>query len=98
MNKQIFQLKQYYSKIPNINILKDDLQKIVNTYINLNNLNINLYISYYKDKDEIRSKELNLCLKLNCSSKLFNKIIILNETEELIDFIDNYKIGAESQS
>jgi hypothetical protein len=52
-------------------------------------MNINLYISYYKDKHELRSKELDLCLKLNCKNKLFNKIIIVNETEELIDFIDN---------
>ena len=67
MNKQIFQLKQYYSKIPNINILKDDLQKIVNTYINLNNLNINLYISYYKDG---KVPFLTECPKCKSSTKL----------------------------
>lgn len=87
MNKQIFHIKQYYSKIPNISLIENDLQKIVKLYTN--NLNINLYISYYKDHNDQRSKELDLCLKLNCTNKLFNKIIIVNETEQLIDFIDN---------
>jgi len=86
MNKQIFQIKKYYSKILNIDISKDYLENIINKYTN--NININLYISYYKDKHELRSKELDLCLKLNCKNKLFNKIIIINETEQLIDFID----------
>jgi len=87
MSKHIFHVKQYYSKIPNINSLEHNLEDIVKLYTN--NLDINLYISYYKDKHELRYQELDLCLKLNCKNKLFSKIIIINETEQLIDFIDN---------
>jgi hypothetical protein len=87
MNKQTFQLKQYYSKIPNINLLENHLDKIIDIYSN--SVNINLYISYYKDKHELRSQELDISLKLNCKNKLFNKIIIINETEVPINFIDN---------
>jgi hypothetical protein len=68
-----------YSLIENI------LAEKINRY--KDKLNINLIVSYYKDKHIERCKELDLCLKLNCSNKLFNKIIILNETGQEIDWI-----------
>ena len=56
-----------------------------NTSTNSNTTNINLIVSYYKNT---RNHEIDLCLKLNCSNKLFNKIIIVNETMTDIPFID----------
>ena len=93
-SKELFLKNKYYSQIKNNNLFKenynlyeDTFNKIISTYNN--NLNINLYVSYYKDNNDIRSKELDLCLKINCKNKLFNKIIIINETELPIDFIDS---------
>ena len=66
-----------------INILTDK----INRSIDNNKSKINLIVSYYKDKHLERCKEIDICLKLNCSNNLFNKIIILNETNEDIDWI-----------
>lgn len=94
MNKENFLKNKYFIKKKN-NILLDENKHIVENNFNniistyIKNLNYNLYVSYYKDNDVLRCKELDFCLKMNCRNKLFNKIVIINETEEPIDFIDN---------
>jgi len=70
----------------NLKLIEENLLKLVNQYNE--SKNINLIISYYKDKNLGRSAEIDLCLKLNCKNKLFNKIIIINETMEDINFIE----------
>jgi hypothetical protein len=72
----------------NLNQLEEKLLQIIDTYSNTKNENIHLLISYYNDKNEDRQKEIDFCLKLNCLNKLFNKIIIINETLKDINFID----------
>ena len=63
-----------YSKIENT------ITNIISNYTEKQN--INLIINYYNDKHPNRCKEIDLCLKLNCNNSLFNKIIIINETNE----------------
>jgi len=70
----------------NFNLLEEKLLKIINSYTE--SYNINLLISYYTDKNEDRQNEIDFCLRLNCTNKLFNKIIIINETLKDINFID----------
>ena len=70
----------------NLEVIKDILLLKVNQYKETRN--INLIINYYNDLNPDRSAEIDLCLKLNCINKLFNRIIIINETMKDIDFID----------
>ena len=70
-----------YSKIENT------ITNIISNYTEKQN--INLIINYYNDKHPNRCKEIDLCLKLNCNNSLFNKIIIINETNEPIPFIND---------
>jgi hypothetical protein len=42
--------------------------------------NINLIISYYKSQNNSRNKEIDLAIKLNLQNKLFNKIIVIDDT------------------
>ena len=86
-NRYNLKIRNYSLFINNYNLFEDTFNKIINAYTN--SLNINLYVSYYKDCNELRCKELDLCLKINCNNKLFNKIIIINETEQPIEFINN---------
>ena len=67
--------------------IENKLNNIISNYKSNNNelFNIHLIIPYYKN---IRSNEIDLCLKLNCSNKLLNKIIIINETMIDIPFIN----------
>jgi len=50
--------------------------------------NIHLFFSYYKDKYADRNKENELCIKLNTSNKLFNKVFIINESTAELDFLE----------
>ena len=86
-NKYYSQIKNNNLFIENYNLYEVTFNKIISAYTN--SLNINLYVSYYKDNNELRCKELDLCLKINCNNKLFNKIIIINETEQPIEFINS---------
>jgi len=93
MDKNIYLRKILVQNKLKINDIKTNLEMI--DYILLlkvkqykENKNINLIVNYYTDLNPDRSAEINLCLKLNCINKLFNKIIIINETMEDIDFID----------
>ena len=70
----------------NLEIIEDILLFKVKQYKETRN--INLIVNYYKDQQIDRSAEIDLCLKLNCVNKLFNRIIIINETMKDIDFID----------
>jgi len=80
-------IKTYSDLDYNLHSIKNTLNQFINNYesINIRSLNINLIIPYYKNA---RSHEIDLCLKLNCSNKLFNRIIIINETMTDIPFID----------
>jgi hypothetical protein len=60
--------------------IENNLNKIVTSYTEKKN--INLIISYYKSKHAERNKEIHLAIKLNLQNKLFNKIIIIDETCE----------------
>lgn len=88
INNRIKTEKQIIKIDCNFNELEEKLLQIVNSYSDTEIANINLLVSYYKDKNEDRQKEIDFCLKLNCANKLFLKIIIINETLKDIDFID----------
>lgn len=72
-----------------MNILYDQiysrLYQIVNNYQQTKN--INLFIPYYRDKNDNRNNEIKLCMLLNTHNKLFNKIYILSECDDQLDFI-----------
>lgn len=44
---------------------------------------INLFTSYYKDKNKERQKELDFCLKRNIENKFIDNIYLLSETEDI---------------
>jgi hypothetical protein len=72
--------------------IENTINNIIKTYninkVTLQNNKINLILGYYKNDNTLRSTEIDLCLKLNCTNQLFNKIIIINETMIDIPFID----------
>jgi hypothetical protein len=70
----------------NYKVIEENILNIINKYSQKEN--INLLVSYYIDKYDSRKKEIDLCTKLNCLNKLFNKIIIINETLNDIEFLD----------
>lgn len=82
--------------------VQDDKEDITFFIQNINytntKKNINLYFSYYKDKDDNRQKELDRCLEINITNPLFQKVIIINENGDS-DFIQNlvnkYKINTK---
>ena len=49
---------------------------------------INLYFSYYDDKNEARKAEIQLCVRLNALNRIFKRVFILNETDHELDFIE----------
>lgn len=54
-----------------------------------------LYTSFYKDKSEVRQKELELCLGMNINNPLIDKIVIMIEGHrELFPILQNEKIIA----
>lgn len=55
-----------------------DLSNIVNSYTEQKQ--IHLFVSYYVDSNPTRAAEINACLQLNCQNRLFQKIIIINES------------------
>lgn len=80
-----------------ITIIENDTN-IISTIRSINftnrQKNINLYFSYYNDKNEIRQKELNACLETNILNPIFKKIIIVNENGDynfIQDTINKYK-------
>lgn len=76
----------------NINIL-DTIQNL--NYFIKNKNKINLYFSYYTDKNKERQQEIDKCLEINLSNPLFNKIIIIDESENsniIKTLIDKYEI------
>ena len=44
---------------------------------------INLFISYYKDKNEERQKEINFCLEQNIKNVFIDRVYILSELENI---------------
>lgn len=50
--------------------------------------NIHLYIPHYRDKNVDRNRENEMCIRLNVSNKLFNKIYILSECDQELNFIE----------
>ena len=78
---------QYQTFNFNYSKIEDTLTNIISNYTEKQN--INLIVNYYHDKHPDRCKEIDLCLKLNCKNPLFNKIIIINETNEPIPFIND---------
>ena len=44
---------------------------------------INLFTSYYKDKNSERQKEIDFCLDKNISNGFIDKIYILSETDDV---------------
>lgn len=93
MNKNLFLIKKFFENSKN-NIINsynlDTINNILCEKINIyrENKDINLIVNYYKDKNDDRSLEIDLALKLNCQNQLFNKIIIINETSNDINFIE----------
>ena len=53
---------------------------------------INLFTSYYKDKNEERQKEIDFCLDKNISNGFIDKIYILSETDDAPFTSDKLKI------
>ncbi len=53
---------------------------------------INLFTSYYKDKNEERQKEIDFCLDKNISNGFIDKIYILSETDDVPFTSDKLKI------
>ena len=64
----------------------ENLKKICEKYQETKN--INLYIPHYRDKNDNRNKENELCIQLNISNKLFNKIYLLSECDQDLNFIE----------
>jgi len=93
MNKEAYlkhkfiNLQQFQTFNFNYSKIEDTLTNIISNYTEKQN--INLIINYYNDKHPDRSKEIDLSLKLNCNNKLFNKIIIINETNQPIPFMND---------
>jgi len=82
INRQQFQTFNFnYSKI------EDTLTNIISNYTEKQN--INLIVNYYHDKHPDRCKEIDLCIKLNCYNLLFNKIIIINETNQPLPYTND---------
>lgn len=81
----------------NINIL-DAIQNLNFVYNMKKNNKVNLYFSYYTDKNKQRQQELEKCLEINLSNPLFSKIIIIDESENkefnktIKTIIDKYQI------
>jgi len=87
-----------FIKDPLKKIKISDNSNIISTIKSINFTNkqsdINLYFSYYNDKNEIRQKELNICLETNISNPIFKKIVIVNENGDynfIQDTINKYK-------
>lgn len=53
---------------------------------------INLFTSYYKDKNKERQKELDFCLKKNTENEYIDNIYLLSETEEIPYKSDNMTV------
>ena len=70
--------------------------KIIDTINEFNCINkkhvINLYCSYYKDKNPERQIEIDKCLELNIKNPCINNIIIINESDEDIKETDRVKV------
>jgi hypothetical protein len=64
-------------------LIEEYLTKIVKKYDTQKN--INLIISYYKSLNSDRNREIDLTIKINLQNKLFNKIIIIDETNEFVN-------------
>lgn len=54
--------------------------------------NIVLILQYFEVKNELRQKELDACLKINCDNPYISKIILLNEKIYMHKIMDNAKI------
>lgn len=85
-----FVIINHYSNdvlIKNENNISNTLQIIeeINN-INCSNKkhNINVYFSYYKDKNKERQIEIDKCLELNIKNPSINRVIIINESDEEI--------------
>ena len=64
-------------------LIENYLTKIVSEYTEKKNFN--LIISYYKSKNIDRNTEIDLTIKLNLQNKLFNKIIVIDDTNQFIN-------------
>ena len=48
---------------------------------------IHLFFSYYHDNNPQRASEIDMCTKINVNNQLFDKIYIINETHQEINFL-----------
>jgi hypothetical protein len=69
--------------------LKLTLQNIINRY---DTKNYNLFFNYYRDQNEDRQKEIDFCLELNCTNKLFRNIYIVTDIQDFETSYQNVKI------
>jgi len=53
---------------------------------------INLFTSYYKDKNEDRQKEIDFCLEQNINNVFIDRFYVLSETESIPYNNDKVKI------
>jgi|Laugresu1bdmlbsd_1035121.scaffolds.fasta_scaffold02634_2 hypothetical protein len=99
-NKEFFSIfiNDFSNKINIINNIEDITFFIQNINYTNRKRNINLYFSYYKDKDDNRQKELDRCLEINMTNPLFQKVIIINENKNsdfIQDIINKHKINTK---
>jgi hypothetical protein len=93
MNKQEYLKHKFINRLQyqsfnfNYSKIEDTLINVISSYTK--EQNINLIVNYYHDKHPDRCKEIDLCLKLNCNNSLFNKIIIINETNQPLPYIND---------
>lgn len=55
-------------------------------------MKINLFVAYYKDKNEARQKELDFCLGHNIRNKLINHVYLFSETGSLPEITKRKKV------
>lgn len=72
----------------NMDIVEKHMLNIISSYNTDNKHKIHLFLSYYKDNNETRRKEIETAIKINSMNKLFSKIFIVNETNELLEFLE----------
>lgn len=58
---------------------------------------MNLLINYYRDKNEARRRELDLCFDINLKDKNFSKVIVVTEVEDFSNISGDFIIEPKSR-